>query len=189
MESKNESRARQTFLFNLSTKGKLKSQGPQKCHCQRQQRISPPHTKTRSFGDRLRIKSQRIYSPQLSPGKREEAQNAVSQIGIAVMLAALLLFAATFARAASVDETLAKRKPEASIDLTTKDATQLVKGEWRYSDTKIVEIDFKAPGPDGQPGSTSNKAYDFRPHATVSTIMPITLTPAMPAMSRRSQGN
>jgi gluconolactonase len=84
---------------------------------------------------------------------------------MAVMLAALLLFAATFARAASFDEMLAKRKPEASINLASKAGVQLIKGEWRYSDTKIIEIDFKAAGADGQPGDAPNKAYDFSPHA------------------------
>ena len=95
----------------------------------------------------------------------DEANTTASQIGIAVMLAALLLFAATFARAASLDEMLIKRKPEASIDLATKEGAQLVKGEWRYSDTKIVEVDFRAAGRDGQPGDTPIKSYDFTPHA------------------------
>jgi gluconolactonase len=81
------------------------------------------------------------------------------------MIAALLLFAATFTRAASLDDVLAKRKPEATVNLASKGGVQLVKGEWRYSDTKIVEVDFKAAGADGQPGSTPNKAYDFTPHA------------------------
>jgi len=80
-------------------------------------------------------------------------------------MAALLLLAATFARAASPEEMLAKRKAEAAIDLGTKQGVQLVKGEWRYSDTKIIEIDFKGAGTDGQPGTVPNKAYDFTPHA------------------------
>jgi len=72
---------------------------------------------------------------------------------------------ATSARAASLEDSLAKRKPEAMIDLGTKDGAQLVKGQWRYSDTKIVEVEFKAVGPDGQPSTTPNKAYDITPHA------------------------
>ena len=60
---------------------------------------------------------------------------------------------------------LAKRKPEATVDLATKEGAQLVKGEWRYSDTRIVEIDFKAAGVDGQPTGAPNKTYDFTPHA------------------------
>src|SRR5882724_6806593 len=80
-------------------------------------------------------------------------------------IAALLMLPAKFFAGASLDELLAKRKPEATIDLATKEGTQLVKGEWRYSDTKIVEVDFKAAGPDGQPGNTPNRAYNFTPHA------------------------
>ena len=62
-------------------------------------------------------------------------------------------------------DTYAGRRPEAVIDLATKEGTSLVKGEWRYSDTKIVEIDFKAAGADGQPTGKPNKAYDYEPHA------------------------
>jgi gluconolactonase len=76
-----------------------------------------------------------------------------------------LLLSSTIALTANHDEPLAKRKPEATIDLATKEGAQLVKGEWRYSDTKIVEIDFKAAGADGQPTGALNKAYDFTPHA------------------------
>jgi gluconolactonase len=114
---------------------------------------------------RVRGKFNSAPSSQSSSVKGAEANSAADQISIAIILAALLLFAATFAHAASSDETFAKRKPEATINLASKDGVQLVKGDWRYSDTKIIEIDFKAPGVDGQPGSTPNKAYDFTPHA------------------------
>ena len=95
----------------------------------------------------------------------EKTNTATDQVTIAIILAALLLFAATLARAASLDEMLAKRKPEATINLASKEGVQSVKSEWRYSDTKIVEIDFKAAGADGQPGAVPNRAYDFTPHA------------------------
>jgi gluconolactonase len=84
---------------------------------------------------------------------------------VLAIIAAVLILPAAFARAASLDDTLAKRKPEATINLASKQGVQLVKGEWRYSDTKIIETDFKAPGADGQPGSTPTRAYDFTPHA------------------------
>jgi gluconolactonase len=104
-------------------------------------------------------------SPHSSPVKGEEANTATVSTGIAIILAALLLLSASFARAASPEETLAKRKPEAIVDLATKEGASLVKGEWRYSDTKIIEVDFKAAGADGQPSTTPNKAYDITPHA------------------------
>ena len=80
-------------------------------------------------------------------------------------IAALLTLPAKFVAAGSLDEMLAKRIPEATVDLATKEGTQLVRGDWRYSDIRIVEIDFKAPGADGQPTGAPNKAYDFTPHA------------------------
>ena len=76
-----------------------------------------------------------------------------------------LLFSSSLALTANLDESLAKRKPEATIDLGTREGVQLVKGEWRYSDTKIIEVNFKAAGADGQPSNTPNKTYDFTPHA------------------------
>lgn len=81
------------------------------------------------------------------------------------LIAALLSLSAHSVWAGPLDETLAKRKPEATVDLGKSQDVQLVKGLWRYSDTRIIEIDFKAAGVDGQPGSTPNKAYDFTPHA------------------------
>jgi gluconolactonase len=57
------------------------------------------------------------------------------------------------------------RHPDASIDLATREGVQLVKSQWRYSDTRIVETDFRAAGPDGQPSTTPVKTYDFTPHA------------------------
>jgi gluconolactonase len=56
-------------------------------------------------------------------------------------------------------------EPAAIIDLATKEGARLVKGQWRYSDTKIIEVDFRGPGPDSQPTGTQVKTYDYTPHA------------------------
>jgi gluconolactonase len=56
-------------------------------------------------------------------------------------------------------------KPDAVIDLATREGVELVKGQWRYSDTKIIQVDFKAAGQDKQPTGKSIKTYDFTPHA------------------------
>src|SRR5262249_52817008 len=56
-------------------------------------------------------------------------------------------------------------KPVATIDLASTGGVTLVKGEWRYSDTKIVEADFRGPGPDKQPTGAPVKTYDYTPHA------------------------
>jgi gluconolactonase len=56
-------------------------------------------------------------------------------------------------------------RPDATIDLRTREGAELVKGVWRYSDVKIVEADFRAPGPDLKPSGKPNKTYDYTPHA------------------------
>ena len=56
-------------------------------------------------------------------------------------------------------------KPDAMIDLGSAEGVKTIKGEWRYSDTKIVEADFRGPGPDKQPTGTPVKTYDYTPHA------------------------
>jgi gluconolactonase len=45
------------------------------------------------------------------------------------------------------------------IDLRTKDGVAAVKGQWKYHDVKIIEVDGKAP--DGKP----NKTYNIDPRA------------------------
>jgi len=56
-------------------------------------------------------------------------------------------------------------RPDATIDLRTKEGKELVKGVWRYSDVKIVETDFRAPGPDLKPSGKPTKTYDYIPRA------------------------
>jgi gluconolactonase len=56
-------------------------------------------------------------------------------------------------------------KPDATIDLATEEGVKIVKGAWRYSDTRIIEVDFRAPGPDKQPTGPAVKTYDYTPHA------------------------
>jgi gluconolactonase len=56
-------------------------------------------------------------------------------------------------------------RPDATIDLRTREGTGLVKGVWRYSDVKIVETAFPAPGPDLKPSGKPRKTYDYTPHA------------------------
>ena len=56
-------------------------------------------------------------------------------------------------------------KPDATVDLATAAGVSQVKGEWRYSDTKIVEVDFRGPGHDKQPTGAPVKTYDYTPHA------------------------
>ena len=56
-------------------------------------------------------------------------------------------------------------RPDATLDLRTREGTQHVRGDWRYSDVKIIEVDSKGPGPDLKPSGAPVKTYDYTPHA------------------------
>ncbi len=68
-----------------------------------------------------------------------------------------------FAAVAPTD--LPAGSPLSTLDLATNEGTTLVQGQWRYSDTKIVETDFRAAGAEGQPGSLAVKTFDYQPKA------------------------
>ena len=55
--------------------------------------------------------------------------------------------------------------PDATVNLATAEGTKIVQGQWRYSDTRIIEVDFTAPGADGQPTTQPIRTYDYTPHA------------------------
>src|SRR5215208_6845426 len=57
------------------------------------------------------------------------------------------------------------RPADATIDLATAAGVDLVQGQWRYRDTRIIKVGFKRAGPDGQPTGEAVKTYDYRPHA------------------------
>lgn len=56
-------------------------------------------------------------------------------------------------------------RPDAIIDLMTNEGAQLVKGQWRYSDTQIIQVAHHSPGPDLGPSGPPNMTYDYTPHA------------------------
>ena len=56
-------------------------------------------------------------------------------------------------------------RADAVVDLATAEGVSLVKGSWRYHDTRIVEADFRGPGADQQPTGEPIKTYDVTPHA------------------------
>jgi gluconolactonase len=100
---------------------------------------------------------------------REHRQASVKASMWRLRFAAAFIFGAlVFLAGRALAETNADAptgKPDAVIDLATKEGVDLVKGEWRYSDTKIIQVDFKAAGPDKQPTGKPIKTYDFTPHA------------------------
>jgi len=61
--------------------------------------------------------------------------------------------------------TLPTGAPKATIDLMTREGAAQVKGEWRYSDVKIVDTEFLEAGGDGQPSERPNRAQTIVPQA------------------------
>src|SRR6266480_4098969 len=59
-------------------------------------------------------------------------------------------------------------RPDAVVDLAARDSVQLVKGQWRYQDVKIVDADSRAVGPDLKPSGSPIKTYDYEPRAGVA---------------------
>jgi gluconolactonase len=56
-------------------------------------------------------------------------------------------------------------RPDAVIDLASREGVQLVGGQWRYHDVKIVDADSRAVGADLKPSGAPTKTYDYEPHA------------------------
>jgi len=80
--------------------------------------------------------------------------------------------------------------PEASIDLATAEGLALVQGQWRYSDTRIVETEFPGPGADHQPTGPLGKTWDYAPHAGAADFDDAQWEVVAPAAlgARRGQG-
>ena len=91
--------------------------------------------------------------------------SSLRRLRVAVALALGILLLLVSHAFAQTNADAPDGKPEATIDLATKAGVDLVKGQWRYSDTKIIEVDFKAAGADKQPTGPPNKTYDYEPHA------------------------
>jgi gluconolactonase len=107
--------------------------------------------------------------------------------GRIVLTLGVLLVAAT-PSAAQVTGDVPAARPDAIVNLATREGARLVKGEWRYSDTTIVEVEHplsfaggtrelrrdlaeaqaeagRAAGPDMKPTGAPTKAYDIQPQA------------------------
>jgi gluconolactonase len=108
----------------------------------------------------------RAWAAEFNRGHRDARLEAsLRRLRFAAMLVfVVLVFLAGRAFADTNADTPAGT-PDAKIDLATKEGVDLVKGQWRYSDTKIIQVDFKAVGPDKQPTGKPIKTYDFAPHA------------------------
>jgi gluconolactonase len=97
-----------------------------------------------------------------SPTPRRERLSA----SVASLMAALLSAPAAFAGAITGDAPA--DRPDVTVNLNTAEGLRLVRGEWRYSDARIVEVEHREPGPDLKPSGPPNRTYDIAPHAGVA---------------------
>ena len=55
--------------------------------------------------------------------------------------------------------------PDAVVDLRTSEGVVHLSAQWRYSDTKILEIAHRDVGPDFKASGKPNRTFDFTPDA------------------------
>jgi gluconolactonase len=56
-------------------------------------------------------------------------------------------------------------RPDATVDLGTREGVDLVHGQWRYSDVRILQVNARGPGPDLKPTGAPIRTYDYEPKA------------------------
>jgi len=81
------------------------------------------------------------------------------------LFAAALLGLSIAGPAAFATDEMLPGKAEAIVDLATREGVVLLKSEWRYSDTRLVQIAFHDPGTDNQPTGADNRTWDYLPKA------------------------
>jgi gluconolactonase len=77
----------------------------------------------------------------------------------------LLVILPGLAWGASGPAGLPSGEPAAWIDLATRDGVALVAGEWRHSETRIVEVQHRRPDANGDPLGAPVRTWDIEPHA------------------------
>ena len=106
------------------------------------------------------------------------------------ILTSVLLAAALAPVRAPMDPPLGR--PDAIVDLATRDGAALVGATWRVHDADLVTIDGRAPGPDLKPSGKKLRTRDIAPHAEVSGFddsrwetIDLAATSGLPALEQR----
>ncbi|MBS1851546.1 MAG: SMP-30/gluconolactonase/LRE family protein [Acidobacteria bacterium] len=85
---------------------------------------------------------------------------------IRVLSIAIALLAVSIVSRAQVVQDPPFGRPDAVVDLATREGAALVEGQWRYHEVKIVDAESKSVGLDLRPtGSQTIQTYDYTPHA------------------------
>ncbi len=88
-----------------------------------------------------------------------------SRAAVSTLAAATLIVGSSSAAAQHAVRRSIDGPPAAVIDLRTREGASLVKGQWRYSDIRVAEVDFRGAGPDLKPSGPPVKTYDYTPRA------------------------
>jgi gluconolactonase len=81
------------------------------------------------------------------------------------LLSIVFLAAAAYAGPILAAEAPDRRDAAATLDLATDAGIAAVKAQWRYHDTELVPVKFRAAGADQQPGGKPVMTWDYTPHA------------------------
>jgi gluconolactonase len=95
----------------------------------------------------------------------------MSRPRLASLLAAALLAALAAPASAGVARSPLspeEARPDAIVDLATREGASLVSGSWRYSDARLVEIESPGVGPDLKPSGVPGRTLDVSPAAGVA---------------------
>lgn len=81
-------------------------------------------------------------------------------------------------------------RPDAIVDLKTEEGVRLVKGQWRYSNVKVIDVDHHSPGADLAPSGPPNHTHDIDLRAGAADFDDSTWEQIKPAQleERRSTG-
>jgi gluconolactonase len=90
--------------------------------------------------------------------RRRLALGALAAIVVGVL-------AAVEAASAQVAADVPAGRPDAIVDLATREGAALVRGTWRYHDAAIVAVDHRAAGPDLRPSGAPTRTHDLVPRA------------------------
>jgi gluconolactonase len=105
-------------------------------------------------------------------------------------LLAFALCAITASAHAQVTADAPGIRPEAIVDLASDEGAALVRGQWRYSDARIVDVEHRAPGPELRPSGAPNRTNDIEPKAGAAAFDDSAWTAIEPRTldARRSNG-
>ncbi len=87
------------------------------------------------------------------------------RIVIRAALAALTLMGSAAPAMGQATLDVPAGRAEAIVDLMTTEGVRLVRGQWRYADARIVEVEHRSPGPDLRPSGPPNRTHDITPKA------------------------